>query len=146
MIIGYYYLHQNGELIYKHNLDGTITDLRDSDLVRMFWPLDTRNREHAWTILVEAGALGAKPQRIQELSETWYCDNNDAKIYADRIGVFLAIINTEPEKWCASVPIGGNGTTEGYGDSALLALIDLCKNLGFKTSKMWGASFRDLVS
>ena len=66
-ISGWYYLHTNGELIYKRDLDGTAADIRESDFARALWPMDPTDRESAWTILVEALALGANEERIAEL-------------------------------------------------------------------------------
>jgi hypothetical protein len=34
----------------------------------------------------------------------------------------------------------------GFGDSCLEAMADLCKQLGYKPSKMWGNSFRNLLA
>lgn len=60
MISGWYYLHTNGDLIFKHNLPGTAADIRESDLAVMLWPIDVEDRESVWRILVEALACGAK--------------------------------------------------------------------------------------
>ena len=59
-VIGYYYLHENGDLIYKPGPDAVV-DIRDSDLARGIWPLDQADRAGAWRIVVEAGAAGADP-------------------------------------------------------------------------------------
>lgn len=45
MFEGYYYLHVNGELIYKGAAYTDISDFRESDLVRCFWTVDTDDRE-----------------------------------------------------------------------------------------------------
>jgi hypothetical protein len=43
-IIGWYYLHENGSLIYKREIGGTAADIRESDLARGLWPLDPQDR------------------------------------------------------------------------------------------------------
>ena len=54
-----YYLHENGDLIHKGKIDGSIAaDIRESPFARGLWFLDTDNREDAWSILVEALAGG----------------------------------------------------------------------------------------
>lgn len=68
-------------------LDGTAADLRESDLVRAFWPVDPSDRLGAWTILVEAWVAGASGTRIQELASKWGCTNDDAMVYAVRVGM-----------------------------------------------------------
>lgn len=144
---GWYYLHVNGDVIFKRDFEDTAADLRESTFVVAFWPVEKTDRENAWTLLVEALTLGARLGRIQMLAKTWFCDDADALIYAERIGVNL--VKREGEPWRAScmnriaavqatLPVG-SGTT------AVGALSDLCKKLGFKPSKTWGHSFPQLV-
>lgn len=120
-ISGYYYLHVNGDLIYKQNLPGTYEDLIKSVFVRRIWLADTSNRERAWDILVEASALGANMKKIEELKEKWGCDNDDALIYADRKGIVLKCVE---ETWCAAKEEDGI-TQTGRGNSALEAMAKL---------------------
>lgn len=143
-IIGWYYLHVNGELIYKRDLDGTAADIRESDLARGLWPMDPQDREGAWRIVIEAGAAGAKPERIKELAAKWQCDDEDAEIFAKHMGMRLY---RDGNQWCATRADFENlqESTAGFGGTALDAFIDLAKSLGYKPSKMWGAIFRDLV-
>lgn len=47
-IIGWYYLHQNSDLIYKHEFGGTAADIRESDFARGLWPMDPEDRAGAW--------------------------------------------------------------------------------------------------
>jgi len=137
-----YYLHENGDLIYKPHAE--VCDLRDSDFVRAFWFMDTSNRETAWTILVEASALGASHARIKELADKWGCSSDDAERYAERIGAALTV---DGDQYCATVQGFTNlqESPAGFGDTGLEALADLAKELGYSASKMWGASFKDLV-
>ena len=37
---GWYYLHANGDLIYKGAAYTNVGDFRESDLVRAFWPVE----------------------------------------------------------------------------------------------------------
>ena len=144
MITGFYYLHTNGNLIFKHNLPGTVADLRESDFAVMLWPLDTEDRESAWQILVEGLACGADLARVQELAVKWHCDNDDAQVYADRVGVLLSI---DGDQWCATHMgfVNLQQSSAGFGNTALEAMAELCKELGYKPQKMWGASFVDLL-
>ncbi len=141
---GWYYLHTNGELIYKRELGSTAADIRESDFARALWPVDPTDREGAWTILVEALAAGAKPERVAELATKWGCDNEDAQVYADRVG---CILRQDGNAWCATKTdfINLQESPAGFGDSCLDAMAHLAKILGYKPSKMWGSHFSDLL-
>ncbi len=67
-----YYLHENGELIYKRFWPDD-----DSPFVKKIWPMDVSNRSNAWMILIEGIALGARIDRVAELAEHWHCDIKD---------------------------------------------------------------------
>jgi hypothetical protein len=145
MINGWYYLHTNGELIYKYeNNDSVAADIRESDFARVLWAFDSSNREIAWNILVEAESLGANKSCIESLAARWGCDNEDGKIYAKRIGVRL---NMDGNKWCAHLPsfINIQESPVGFGDNVLNALASLCKELGYEGGKMWNPEFKDLI-
>lgn len=144
-LTGWYYLHTNGDLIYKRELGDTATDIRESDFARMLWPVDPENREGAWRIVVEALAIGANKDRVLELAKKWHCDNVDAKIYAQRIGANLFM---DGNQWCATRKDFSNlqESPTGFGDTALEALTELCKALKFKPSKIWGTTFADLLT
>ena len=64
-IIGWYYLHTNGDLLYKRELEGTAADIRESSFAKMLWPVDSEDRAGAWRIVVEALACGANPERVK---------------------------------------------------------------------------------
>ena len=64
-IEGWYYLHENGSLIYKRELGGTAADIRESSFARAMWSYDPRDRENAWTMLVEAKAAGTEYQEVE---------------------------------------------------------------------------------
>lgn len=143
---GYYYLHENKDLIYKPYDDGRIADFRESDLVRAFWPLNVADRAMAWQLLIEAAAAGAKESRINGLASLWQCDDKDAQIYAEKIGVMLQM---DGNKFHATKLDYTNPmeSPEGFGDTALWAMVDLCKALEFKPTKLnWHSNFHDLVS
>lgn len=143
-IIGWYYLHENGDLIYKRDLEGTAADIRESDLARGLWPLDPNEREGAWNIVVEALAAGANAERVKDLAAKWNCTDQDASAYADRVGALLSI---DGNAWMATRRDFQDlqQSPAGFGDSALEAMAALAKELGYKPSKMWGANFRELL-
>ena len=144
-IIGWYYLHENGDMIYKGESGETAADLRESPFVRGLWPLDPEDRAGAWQIVVEALAGGAWEGRVKALAAKWGCTDADAKVYAERIGVRLY---KDGDAWCA---IRGDfvnlqESPAGLGETALEALAALCRELGYRPAKMWGATFENLVS
>lgn len=142
-IIGWYYLHVNGSLIYKRELGGTAADIRESDFAKSMWPIDPSDRETAWRILVEALSLGVNHTRIKELADKWQCDDEDADVYALRVGVDIAL---DGDKWCA-LPKGCSmpESPVGFGDTKLEAMAALCKDLGYTGGKMWNATFKSLL-
>jgi hypothetical protein len=141
--IGWYYLHDNGSLIYKAS-DDAAADIRDGDFARGMWPLDPSNRETAWRIVIEAGAAGADPKRVAELADLWQCDDLDARLYAERSG---AHIYMDGNAWCATKNdfLNLQESPAGFGDTPREALTALAKELGYQPSKMWGATFSDLL-
>lgn len=143
MIQGYMYLHTNGDLIFKHGTD-CIADIRESDFARACWPIDPKDREGAWNCLVEAASLGANAVRIKELVDKWNCNDKDAEHYAERVGVKLSL---DGNQWCATRTDFTNlqECPAGFGDTKLLAMAELCKELGYKACKMWGSSFGELL-
>lgn len=144
-IDGFYYLHENGCLIYKKYLDsGQQADFRESKFVKMFWPLDTNSRYDAWRICVEALALGADPARVKELADLWRCTDDDAKNFADCFGLQLYM---DGDKWCATRADHQDlaGSPAGFGHTCLEAMAELLKDLDFNPSKTWGHTIKDLL-
>lgn len=143
-IIGWYYLHENGSLIYKRELGGTAADIRESDLAKALWPMDPEDRAGAWRIVVEGLAAGANKERVEELAKLWHCDDADADKYAEHVGVTLQL---DGNAWMATPPWFENlqESAAGFGDTKLEAMAMLCKEIGYRPSKMWGASFVDLL-
>jgi hypothetical protein len=142
-IQGWFYLHVNGDLIYKNNPDA-ITDIRDSDLCRSAWGWDGQ-RPTAWQILVEASSLGANPDRIVKLSKDWKCDDADAVNFANRIGVALGVDGSQ--KTATRIDfVNLQESPCGFGQTHLLAMADLCKQLGFTGGTLlWHGTFADLL-
>ena len=145
MITGFYYLHTNGRLIFRHDLPGIAADMRESDFAVMLWSFDTEDRGNAWTILVEALACGADLAQIQELASWWHCNDADAQVYADRVRVLLS---KNSDQWCATRKdfVDLQESPAGFGNTALEAMAELCKGLGYnKTVKIWRTSFAELL-
>lgn len=63
---GWMYLHENGALIWKR-----FRPQDESPFVMRIWKLETDKRENAWTIVLEALALGADHVRVRELADHW---------------------------------------------------------------------------
>ena len=151
-IEGYYYLHTNKELIYKRDHDFIVADFRDSDFVMAFWPMDQADRMSAWSLLVEALAAGAKKERVLELAEKWKCNNADAEHYAKRLNLKFEMDGNSIPLTSTNWHVKGEGfinlqeSVSGFGDSALEAMADMCNQLGYSPSKMWGSTFTGLVA
>jgi hypothetical protein len=64
--IGFYYLHTNGDLIFKR-----FEPELASPFVKAVWRVDTTDRGCAWRIVLEGLALGAREERIKELAHKW---------------------------------------------------------------------------
>jgi hypothetical protein len=139
MIRGYYYLHENKDLIYKPGAD-SIIDIRDSDLCKAAWACDTE-RATGWQILVEALSLDANKTRIKELADLWKCNDEDAQHYAEYLGIKLGEDGTL--KTAAVIP---NEGPCGFGDTYLEAMAGLCHLLGYTGGKMWTTTFQQLIN
>lgn len=140
---GWYYLHQNGDLIYKPSPDA-IVDIRDSDFAVCSWPLDVSSRKTAWDILVESLALGANKERVNELAGKWNCNDDDADKYAEVVGVTIEL---DGNAWCAHANnfVDLQESPAGFGDTKLEAMAALAGELGLSGGHMWRSTFSDLV-
>lgn len=139
-----YYLHVNGDLIYKPNTDTQSADIRESDFAVALWFMDAGNRADAWRILVEATAAGANKDRIFGLATKWGCTNEDALNYANYLDLTLEMDGPDfcvKPSWFVNL----EESEAGFGPTAIEAFADLATQLGYKPSKMWGNSFHDLV-
>lgn len=143
-IIGWYYLHQNGDLIYKRELGDTAADIRESDFARGLWPMDPNDRAGAWRICVEGLAAGARKERVMELAKLWQCDDEDAPHYAHHLG---GEIYMDGNQWCVVGPGFRNLQQDcaGFGDTPVEAFAALAKAVGYTPSKMWGHTFKSLL-
>ena len=144
-LVGWYYLHTNGSLIFKRELDGgTAADIRESPFAVAMWPIDPENREGAWSILVEALAFGADKAHVLELAARWKCTDEDAAVYAEHIG---ARLSRDGNQWFATRQdfVDLQQSPAGFGDTALEALAELCKALDLKPGKTWNAHLRDVL-
>jgi len=105
---GYYYLHENGDLIWKVYRP----EQEPGGFVRRVWPVDTSDRSDAWKIILESLALGANIERVEELAEKWGCDARDFVEYMRRNvtptqeqstggALFLTeIVGVDVDEWC----------------------------------------------
>lgn len=125
---GYYYLHIDGNLIYKRNLWGVEQDLKESDFVKKYWPIDLTDRATAYILLVEAGALGAHPKRIKELAIKWNITDEDAKEFLKRTNGELRAFK-DGNSWCVVNKdfVDIQESQCGFGDTILDALIEYRK-------------------
>ena len=141
---GWYYLHTNGDLIYKRETGSTAADIRESPFAKAMWPLDTTDRASAWRIIIEGLAAGAKKERIIELASKWGCDEVDAENYAKCLDV---ILKKDGNAWCATRHDFTNlqASPAGFGDTPIEAFTELAKELGYAPSKIWGNSLAQLV-
>src|SRR3990172_4040482 len=141
-IKGYFYLHENGSLIYKNSPDA-IVDIRDSDFCKSAWSWDG-TPANAWQICVEALAIGVNKERVFELASKWNVNDNDANNYASYLGIVLGIDGDKKMVHRTDFE-NVQESACGFGDTYLQAMADLCKNLGFVGGKMWNSTFKDLV-
>lgn len=146
-VSGVYYLHTNGNLIFKRRVgdDNVSADMRDSDFVRAFWPVSTADRASAWHLLVEATALSANADQVRALAAKWGCDNNDALEYASRV---RCSVFPDERVWCATRLdfINVQESPCGFGDTALEAMGAMAKELGYTGQRLWGATFASLLA
>lgn len=88
---GYYYLHTNGNLIYKNAyVVDSDPDYFDSPFVKKWWRFDSTERQNAWAIMLESLASGLNISRAKELSTKWGLTITDFYEFMMR--------NTEPPK------------------------------------------------
>lgn len=141
MINGYYFLSDDGHLQYSSKISPV--ELRDDKDVVMFWPVGD-SRELAWGMLVQSISCGATKEEVIHLADKWGCDDADAEIYAERIGVALTI--DELLKMAATKSfINIQESPCGFGETYLEAMANLCAALGYMPQKLWGTTFPDLV-
>lgn len=133
---GYYYLHTNGDLIFKNAIVGSEADFTESDFVKAYWFIDPAYREDAWTVLVEALAFGAEKERIMTLAKKWKCDDTDAQKFAEHINI---VIDKDGDEWCAHFKNFANiqESLVGFGETALEAIAELAQKSPINRSGPW---------
>jgi len=125
---GYYYLHTNGDVIYKK-----FEPEADSPFVVKVWPVNVEDRAQAWLIAIEALALGARKQRIDELARKWGLTDEDALLFVKHArlsnGTPAFELTRDGNKWCATYHnfIDLQTSHAGFGDTALEAFAELAK-------------------
>jgi len=121
----YYYLHTNGELIYKPAIVvESDTEYFESDCVRKFWPVDLDQRESAYVMLIEAAALGARMSRVLELAAKWGMDGDDGIVFLARMGFDCRPTVTEGGTgYSVHHEFDDDTRSRGFGSSPLLAMI-----------------------
>lgn len=144
MTDGWYYLHTNGELIFKR----TEPEVEDGGFVQHVWPIDTTDRFTAWKLVTEALAYGAKRDRVMTLRKKWGLTDGDGMEYANRAGFWL-IFNGETFEAGFKHPKGSKKkfdmeSTGGTAVDALAAVI----NKDYKArqfAKTFAQNFPDVV-
>lgn len=122
---GYYYLHTNGDLIWKKFRP------ESSDFVRRVWEFKP-DRARAWFIVIEALAMGANQKRIDELVEKWELTDEDARYFIKEVvcnDVEQFKLFRDGNQWCAAFYdfIDIEESQCGFGDTCLKALAELAK-------------------
>ncbi|HUT88725.1 MAG TPA: hypothetical protein VMY37_04465 [Thermoguttaceae bacterium] len=93
---GYYYLHVNGDMIYKPH--GDPADFAESDFVRCWWPVDKTDRGAGWKVVLEGFALGGNEQRLVELANKFGLTYEDSIQMLGRVHP-TARMRTGMPKW-----------------------------------------------
>lgn len=120
---GYYYLHTNGSLLWKR-----FRPEDDSSFVVRVWTVDRTNRLNAWTICIEAKALGANPKRIAELAEKWGLTDEDGQELVKHSGGHFGLFR-DGNQWCATFGdfVNVQESQCGFGDTVLAAFAELAQ-------------------
>lgn len=149
---GWYYLHTNGDLIWKNGAYTSADDLHDSDFVVRFWRFRDGDRELGWTTLVEALAAGANRHRVRELADLWGMGDDDAHEFCRRVDVTVArerdgwfVVPSLPARAAVAMSLRRDRPPPppvGRGPTILDALAALARAAGWRPSKH-GASFVD---
>ena len=121
----WYYLHENGDLIFKR----TKPEVEQGGFIRKIWPFDSERRGRAYILLIEAAAMGARKDRIDELVKKWCITDEDCREFAKRANLKLF---RDGSLWCATFDDFKNiqESKSGFGDTAFHALVALCKEGG----------------
>lgn len=123
-MVGWYYLHENGDLIYKR----FEPEVEPGGFVRKVWKFDSTNRFDAWRICIEALVLGARQDRIDELVLKWGLTDEDGKIFVDRSEGKL-LLSRDGDRWRATFGdfVDLQKSQAGFGTTVLDALVNLAR-------------------
>jgi len=121
---GFYYLHENGSVIYKKFKP----EMEPGGFVKRVWKIDTTSRFDAWIICIEALAMGADKKRIEELATLWQLTDDDAEVFAGLSDSQL-VLSKDGDSWCATFGdfVDLQESQAGFGDTALEALAALAR-------------------
>jgi hypothetical protein len=128
---GWFYLHVNGDLIYKSAYTHNESDFSGSPFCKKYWPVDAKNKDDVWKVMIEALAAGARKERIKELSIKWHCTNEEAEKYAEKVGLDLGMDGDAFYARAKSPDfVDMQESPCGFGDSYLEAMADLHNQVG----------------
>jgi hypothetical protein len=133
---GYYVMYADGQLEHLPRLG----DCTRTDELIYLWPFADDRRDLAWRIVVEATAANAQEPRIEELCQLWSTDNDDARNYAQVVGVKL---HSTRRQWTARV--SGSSMPFGRGKTARHAFATLAVKLGWSIDREPRKSWDELV-
>jgi hypothetical protein len=143
---GYYYLHVNGDVIFKRDLGGTYEDLVDTDFAVHIWHPDKTDRADAWELVVEAMAFGANAGRLTQLEERWGLDEDDGLIYCERLRIQTHYGETENGPlWTARIDGNDGRVYEAASVRLLPALAELARQVGCCPNKGLESGFNHRV-
>ena len=126
---GWYYLHENGDLIWKKFQP----EMEAGGFVRAVWRCgDADDRGRAWLIAIEALAMGARRERIDELAAKWGLTDADAQEFVKRskAGDHPAFrLFRDGDQWCATFYdfVNVQESQAGFGSTALAAFAALAR-------------------
>lgn len=119
-VLGWYYLHDNGDLIYKREEP----KVEAGGFVKHVWPVDPEDRCTAYQIVLEAEALGAKIKRVNELAKKWHFTDDDCLIAA---GYFCMMLMKDGKRWSARYADANENWSVVHGETAFGAMCELVR-------------------
>ena len=121
----YYYLHTNGDLIHKSAIVvDSDPNYFDSSFVKKFWSIETEDRQTLYIFLIDAAAMGANPERVDQLKKLWGITDEDTLIFARRTG--FRVYEEMGGRWCAET---GDPKKSGFGSTPWDAMVELCREI-----------------